>query len=117
MTSPTPLETVKAYYHHVDSAQYEQLLALFADNAIYRRCKLVLSGKDELRQFYCGDRDLVGAHTIDTLIDQEKIVIAEGSFRGTKAGVPFQVGFSDFFWFNDGGKIRERHTYTDQGRV
>ncbi len=120
MTLPTLPEleiTVMAYYNFVDRKEYEHLLDLFADDIIYRRCSQVFNGKEALRNFYTQERDLLGKHRLENVLGENNVVVVEGRFEGTKNDSPFQVRFSDFFWFNANGRIKERHTYTDQGRV
>lgn len=110
-------EVVMKYYHLVDNQNYQPMLDLFTDDAVYRRCSQIIDGKESLRKFYYGERDLRGIHLLKTSLGNEDLVVIEGIFQGTKNGEPFKVRFSDFFWFNEEGKIRERHTYTDQGKV
>src|SRR3989338_8687774 len=102
-------EVVMKYYLLVDRQDYPKMLDLFAENVIYQRCSQIIDGKEALKNFYYEDRDLRGTHLLETCLGNRDSVVIEGKFKGYKENVPFTVRFADFFWFNNEGKIRERH--------
>lgn len=110
---------VKNYYTYVDDSQLDDLLDLFSDDSYYKRCGLEIRGKQELETFYRQGRSISGKHAINNIFTSpDNSVIVEGSFVGVwRDGTPISINFSDFFFFNEDYKIRERHTYTDQGKV
>jgi ketosteroid isomerase-like protein len=112
-------ESVQRYYECIDSGNLEGLLGLFAEGIHYRRCGRDIKGMAELRNFYENGRDIRGTHSIENLFQVDaKTFVVEGNFEGTRGdGTKIAFGFSDFHFFDDGGKIFERHTYTSLGQV
>lgn len=111
--------TVEAYYEYVDAEAFDDLFALFSDGIVYHRPgQSAIEGMDEFKRFYLEVRDLEhGTHTIDKLYTDDNGVAVRGRFSGDQGGTPIDIGFADFFTFDDTGLITERHTYTDQGTI
>ncbi len=108
-------DVVRRYYKLVDARALDDMLALFADDVVYRRPGYdPLRGIAELRTFYAQDRVIAdGAHTLASLVEDGDRVAVEGKFRGTlRDGRKACVRFADFFVVR-GGRITRRDTYFD----
>lgn len=123
MIEPTKIkEIIRRYYELVDNNKIKDLLKLFSNDIYYRRCKNEIRGMKEFKDFYNNfynkERSISGKHKVIRVIIQNRIAVVEGTFEGKwNDGVPLTISFSDIHFFNDEGKIHERHTYTDQGKV
>ncbi|AYJ51622.1 nuclear transport factor 2 family protein [Rhodococcus sp. P1Y] len=109
-----PESVVRSYYELVDANRVEDMLALFDDQAIYRRPGYEpLNGKSMLRSFYNGVRVIEhGSHQITCVIKQDRSAAVVGCFEGKlKSGSQVNVRFSDFFSLNEQGLITERDTF------
>jgi len=108
--------TLLAYYSLVDSEAIDEVLSLFSEDATYMRCESFYNGIVEIERFYREERKIRGNHDIKNLWLVGRIGIVEGTFSGRGAGgQPKQVGFADFFTFNQEGKISVRRTYLQLG--
>jgi glutamate dehydrogenase/leucine dehydrogenase/ketosteroid isomerase-like protein len=108
-------DVVRRYYEFVDARALDDMLALFADDVVYRRPGYdPLRGIGQLRTFYAEDRVIAdGAHTLSSLSADADRVAVEGEFRGTlRDGREACVRFADFFVVR-GGRITRRDTYFD----
>jgi ketosteroid isomerase-like protein len=108
-------ELVTAYYAAVDAGDLEGLLALFDEEAVYRRPGYPpLEGRGALQAFYASDRIIAeGRHTISRVLVDGDLVATEGSFCGTaRDGRPLAIRFSEVFRCAS-GRIVERSTYFD----
>jgi ketosteroid isomerase-like protein len=114
----TPEATVREYYELVDAEQYDDLVALFAENVRYERPgQGAIEGREQLRKFYLDGRPLEdGSHEIhDVVVDGETVAV-RGTFSGVQHGETVSFDFADFHEFKD-GKIHRRYTFTDRDEV
>ena len=105
---------IRTYYDFVDANCIEDMLALFDDQAIYRRPGYdPLNGKSMLRSFYNSERLIEhGSHQITRMIIQGCYAAVVGCFEGKlKSGSRVNVRFSDFFSVNEKRLIVERDTF------
>lgn len=113
MASSNPRALVELYYRLVDANSLDDMLDLFADDAVYERPGYEpLKGKGAIEAFYRGTRVIVsGRHALDRVIVEDGAVAVEGSFAGElRDGSSASVRFADFFVLN-GGKFAHRRTY------
>lgn len=118
MTERTPEATVREYYDLVDAEEYDDLVALFAEDVRYERPgQGAIEGRAALRKFYLDGRPLEdGSHEVhDVVVDGETVAV-RGTFSGTQNGESVSFDFADFHEFED-GKIRRRYTFTDRDEV
>lgn len=116
LNSETQEQRVKDYYRLVDAADYAAMYALFSDDIIYQRCESVIQGMRAMRHFYEHERQISGAHTLNTLITQGNLTVACGIFIGSnRQGESIHLEFADFFTFAADGTITTRSTYLANG--
>jgi ketosteroid isomerase-like protein/uncharacterized protein YciI len=112
--APEENETlVRTYYSTVDTAGPEDVVALFAPEAVYRRPGYDdFRGRPALLEFYASHRVIAhGAHAVASLLVSGDSVAVEGNFEGTlRSGAEARLRFADFFRVAD-GLIVERNTY------
>lgn len=109
-------ETVLRYYQTVDTRSAEDVVALFASTAVYRRPGYEpLVGSAELLAFYGGVRVIAeGHHTIDAVLVDGDQAAVQGRFDGVlRDGQRVGVRFADVFRFDADGLVAERDTYFD----
>ncbi|MCW2843366.1 MAG: SnoaL-like polyketide cyclase [Nocardioides sp.] len=105
--------TVRNYYSTVDSGSPEQVVALFAPEAVYRRPGYdEFRGRQDLLLFYREHRIIRhGVHTVENLVEDGDAVVVEGSFAGVLvSGEDVTLRFADAFRLTD-QLIVERNTY------
>jgi ketosteroid isomerase-like protein len=110
----TPTAAVRSYYRRVDADDVDGLLALFAEDAVYRRPGYQpFHGRAALAEFYRGDRAIAhGTHAIRTIIEQGARVAVTGSFLGClKDGSEVRCEFADFFRLDAEGRFSARKTF------
>lgn len=114
-----PTDMVRSYYRYVDAESYDELLGLFAEDIAYHRPgHEPLEGMDDFERFYREIRDLTdGTHDLDSVVKDDNVVAVRVTFAGKQHDSPIEIGFADFFTFDDQALITERHTYTDQGAI
>lgn len=115
MDGCSPESIVRTYYARVDSPFPQQVVDLFAPEAIYRRPGYApLRGTQDLLEFFGEKRVIVsGVHTLERVVVVGSAVAVEGTFVGVlKSGVEVSLRFADFFDL-DGELIRARNTYFD----
>jgi ketosteroid isomerase-like protein len=106
-------DTVRRYYRTVDTLGPEETVALFADDATYRRPGYdVMRGHAALLKFYGGERVIAsGRHVVDEIVVDGTHAAVRGSFRGLlRDGTEVEVEFADFLHY-DAERIAERTTY------
>lgn len=109
-------QSVMLYYDLVDKADYPAMYLLFADDIVYQRCEQRIDGMTAFRQFYEADRHIVGKHTIHQSYTDKQTVITRGVFNGKNSrDDTITLTFSDFFEFDNNGKIVRRDTYLANG--
>ena len=114
--APELRASVLRYYRTVDTGAPEDVVALFATDAVYRRPGYApLVGSEELLAFYAGRRVIAsGRHTVDRLLVDADTAAVQGSFRGIlRDGEAVALRFADFFRIDEGGLIAQRDTYFD----
>ena len=110
---------VRRYYETVDSLGAEATVALFTEDATYRRPGYdVIEGREALTRFYGGERVIVsGRHTIDEIVVEGRRAAVRGRFHGElRDGTHVEVGFADFMHY-EGDLIADRTTYFYQPSV
>lgn len=115
----TRLQQIIQYYHDVDQQDIDAVLALFSDDAIYKRADAAYVGKNAIEHFYRNERMIRGAHTLDRTCDQPEAsrVLVTGEFRGRGADeAPRVVRFTDVWEFNATGQVGRRETYLALGQ-
>ena len=115
MDGCSPESIVRTYYARVDGPSPQQVVDLFAPDAVYRRPGYApLRGTQDLLAFF-GEKRVIasGTHTLDRVVTAGSIVAVEGTFEGVlKSGVEVSLRFADFFDLG-GELIRARNTYFD----
>jgi steroid Delta-isomerase len=115
MTGMTQVaDTVRRYYNLVDERRFDELVTLFAKDAVYRRPGYdPLVGRQGLAEFYGGERVIVeGRHTVsELLVDGGKAAVS-GTFEGVvKGGDRVRLRFADFFVVDRDGLLAQRETF------
>jgi len=106
---------VARYYKKVDRGDIDWIINIFSKDAVYARADVLFKGRDEIANFYRGDRKIYGTHTINLQIVHEDRVIVQGVFDGKGAkGYPVNVRFCDFWRFCERFVI-SRETYLALG--
>jgi len=93
-------ELVTRYYEAVDAHDVDELLLLFAPDAVYHRPGYEpLHGRDDLARFYQGERIIEsGRHTIENMVVDGPTVAVHGRFEGnSRDGRRLDLRFADFF--------------------
>jgi steroid Delta-isomerase len=106
--------SVRRYYELVDQGDVPGLVALFAADAVYHRPGYPpLRGREELLQFYSGQRVIKeGKHTLGDIVVSDDAIAVHGSFHGTlHNGEAVETRFADFFRFNPDGTFSRRDTF------
>lgn len=118
MSEPDPEATVRKYYELVDAEQYDDLVALFAEDVRYERPgQGALEGREAFREFYHEGRPLEeGSHEVHAVVVDGETVAVRGTFSGRQDGTTVEFGFADFHEFED-GEIARRYTFTDRDEV
>lgn len=113
MPGHDPRSLVEEYYRLVDAKALDDMLDLFADDAVYERPGYEpLEGKTAISAFYRGQRIIEsGRHTLHcVLVDGDEAAV-QGSFDGTlRDGSSVSVRFADFFSVRD-SSFAHRNTY------
>lgn len=107
-------ELVRRYYPVVDAGDPHAVVALFSDDAVYRRPGYPpLAGTAALLAFYEQDRVIVeGRHTVHQVVVDGNRAAVQGSFAGVlKDGTKPELDFADFFEVDDDGRFSSRTTY------
>ncbi|MFJ2116076.1 MULTISPECIES: nuclear transport factor 2 family protein [unclassified Streptomyces] len=105
---------VNRYYTLVDTGRFDELVALFAPDAVYERPGYEpLEGRAALTDFYTSRRVIAqGRHRLTRVVVDGGNVAAEGIFAGTlRSGDEVSLRFSDFFTVGADGLFSHRVTY------
>jgi ketosteroid isomerase-like protein len=108
------VRTVRRYYETVDADAVEELVALFAAAAVYRRPGYEpLVGRPAIERFYRDQRVIEsGGHTLTHVIADGAAVAVHGEFAGVlKDGKRVALRFADFFEFDAQGLFARRDTF------
>ena len=110
--------TVRRYYELVDESDYDDLVALFAEDVRYERPgQSAIEGREALRKFYEAGRPLEdGSHELESVVTDGDTIAARGRFRGRQNGEMVAFAWADFHEF-DGDRIARRYTFTDRDEV
>lgn len=113
-----PVESVKAYYHEIDTLDFEKVLKRFSPDAIYQREGWPdLKGFDSISDFFKNQRKLRGQHRILSITNQvanfpqkthhylnqynhAPTVYVTGTFQGSNNGQDVCLEYSDLWIFN-----------------
>ena len=105
-------EAARAYYEHIDAADYEALHALLAPMFVHDRPDMTLEGREEFVSFMRKDRpDTDTSHAVDavyTTAEGDGVVVEGRLLRGDGSE---WFSFCDAF-DRDGGKFTRLRTYT-----
>lgn len=108
------LARTRHYYERVDAGDVDDVLAWFAEDAVYHRPGYApMSGRAALAEFYGGERVIAsGAHTLDdVLVDGDRVAV-RGRFEGAlRDGSRASVGFADFITYDGDGRAVERRSF------
>ncbi|MER6029506.1 nuclear transport factor 2 family protein [Streptomyces sp. NPDC001851] len=108
------LARVHEYYRLVDADDVSGLVALFAEDAVYRRPGYEpMRGHADLKSFYSEERVIAGGtHRITSAVVEGDRVAVRGVFGGVlKNGCEVAVEFADFFELNEDRRFARRETY------
>lgn len=107
---------IRQYYEHIDRNDIDWVMSLFDKAAVYRRADSCFEGYHAIDRFFRVDRLIRGTHRLDSIWSFDDKVICTGAFHGQgKTGDHRSVRFSDFWFFNADGLIRERETFLALG--
>ena len=110
--------SVLKYYEFIDEDKLSEALSFFSDDIVYTRGEQEFNGMADFRSFYINDRKLNGRHIIREVYELEEVVVVKGTYVGINgSGKELDLNFSDFFYFDDRGKIRRRETFLANGFV
>jgi ketosteroid isomerase-like protein len=105
--------TVMRYYERVDAKDVPGVVALFAEDAVYRRPGYEpIAGHAALTDFYANQRVIdTGRHTVTGLVCEGPNIAVQGRFSGRLVdGSTAELEFADFFQVQDGVFV-QRTTY------
>ncbi|MFG1889129.1 nuclear transport factor 2 family protein [Micromonospora sp. NPDC049051] len=108
------IDQVTLYYALVDSDQIDQLVDLFAADAVYHRPGYPpLVGQHELRRFYREARVIDrGRHVLQSVLVQDDSTAVQGTFTGVlKDQTAVSLRFADFFTSGLDERFVRRDTY------
>ncbi len=113
-------DIIAGYYPAIDRSEVEQILKLFADDAIYQRADAEYRDLPAIRKFFSEDRQIRGRHVVDGLwVDEaSRTVFVTGRFEGQgAAGDARAVGFADIWHFGAAGLVSKRQTFLALGHA
>lgn len=108
------IDQIVRYYKYVDAGNVDELLALFAPDAVYDRPGYpTMYGRNALAEFYGGQRIIKsGVHTLNHVIADSSRVAVDGEFVGVlKDDRQTSLRFADFFTLAPDGLISRRITF------
>lgn len=111
-------DRIQDYYPRVDACDFDWIVSLFAEDAIYERAEARYAGIDEIAHFFRVERQIRGRHVIaDIWSDaRARVVWATGLFDGKGAlGDARRTRFADMWRFNENGLVERRETYLALG--
>lgn len=108
------LEKIHSYYRMVDAGDFDGLLDLFTNDAIYCRPGYpTLRGRADLSRFYKEQRVITqGRHTISHAVVRHPQVAVQGEFNGVLSSERrVSLRFADFFVIEVNGRFSRRDTF------
>ena len=109
-------QTIREYYRRIDAGDIDWVLDLFDEESMYARADATYPGKTEIAEFYRTERKISGTHTLTKMYCVGDTVIVNGVFEGVGAdGSKKNVGFADFWRFNNRGRVAHRASYLAVG--
>jgi ketosteroid isomerase-like protein len=113
------IAVVESYYRHVDAGNLDAVFDLFADDVVYHRPgQPPLEGLAAFERFYRDERSITdGTHAVQTALVDGDAVAVRGQFTGTMDGDHVELGFAEFYHFDDAGEITARWSFTDRDSV
>jgi ketosteroid isomerase-like protein len=107
---------IERYYANVDAAAIDEVVAMFAKNAVYERAGTIYRGLPAISNFFRHERLIRGIHRIEEIASWGQRAFAAGWFDGAGvSGDARQVGFVDLWHFDENGSVIERRTYLNTG--
>jgi steroid delta-isomerase len=114
MADRVALEKIHAYYRMVDAGDFDGLLNLFTNDAVYCRPGYpTLRGHAHLSRFYRELRVIKqGRHTISRAVVRYPQVAVQGEFDGVlSSDQQVSLRFADFFVIEEDGRFSRRDTF------
>ncbi len=109
-------QTLRNYYSWIDARELDNVMGLFAEDALYNRAGEVYSGKPQIDEFFRHLRKLDGVHSIEGIFVNGFNAFVVGEFKGVGySNNPKQTGFIDHWQFNPEGLVIERKTALVEG--
>jgi steroid delta-isomerase len=108
------LEKIHSYYRMVDAGDFDGLLNLFTNDAVYCRPGYpTLKGRADLSRFYREQRVIKqGRHTISRAVVRHPQVAVQGEFDGVlDSNQRVSLRFADFFVLEEDGRFSRRDTF------
>jgi len=105
---------IRRYYSCVDRNDVDGLVALFQNDAVYRRPGYPeMKGREAMAAFYRRGRKFrAGSHDFTAVLDTGIHVAVHGEFHGElHDGTPMDLRFADFFEVGEDGLFARRDTY------
>ncbi|MEM7687581.1 MAG: nuclear transport factor 2 family protein [Pseudomonadota bacterium] len=109
---------VNAYYESIDAGKTEDVISMFSASAVYDRADKSYVGRNRIAQFYRNERKISGRHLVKNIWPIPSGIIAVGVFQGKSAdGDAREIGFADFWLFDELGLVEKRQTYLATGHL
>lgn len=109
-------QTLRNYYSWIDAREFDKVMGLFAEDAVYNRAGEVYSSKPEIDEFFHHLRKLDGVHSIEGIFVNGLNAFVVGEFKGVgDSNNPKQTGFIDHWQFNTDCLVVERKTALVEG--
>lgn len=105
---------LRKYYTMVDNNDFDAVAMCFAPDAVYNRPGYSeFRGRPSIWEFYTSERGILdGRHHIEDIMGRLDKVAVRGIFKGNvRGGAHVEVGFADFFEFDESGRFSRRDTY------
>lgn len=113
-------DVVAGYYPAIDRSDFEYILPMFAEDAVYYRAGMEYRHMPSIRKFFVEERQISGTHTIDGLWSDavSRTVFVTGCFDGQgAAGDARSFGFADVWHFNDANLVSKRESFLALGHA
>ncbi|GEM_PF-1544372 len=109
-------QNLRNYYSWIDARELDNVMMLFAEEAVYNRAGEVYSGKPQIDEFFRHLRKLDGFHSIEGIFVNGLDVFVVGEFTGVgESNNPKRTGFIDHWQFNPECLVIERKTALVEG--
>lgn len=108
------VQKVRRYYDRIDANSPDEALSDFAESAVYSRPGYdSFEGLGAIRDFYAEARVIEsGRHVLDQILSEDLAVSVAGRFSGRLlTGEDVEVGFAEFWSFDERDRVSRRTTY------